>query len=379
MTQATRPTVLFVAVPGALGGSNRALLTLLHALEGQLTRVVAAPAVGAMAYTVADEGLSEEYIGLRHSSGVGRLLRFLNAFRILRWAHSHRGEIHTIHANATTGLYMALPASLWSGIPITVWVHDSVSTRWGRRIGRLIGGRLRRVRWAAVSSVARDVIVKNGFARMDEIEIVPNPVQESAVLARVKDPQVEGKVRIGFLGAATAAKGFDLLPDVMAATADLPITWKLVVNRKDLPEETPIWEKIDAVEGLNAELIGRIHDVREAYAQCDIIFNPSQFESFSRVTAEALLNGIPVVASDLPSMRDLLGGSDAGVLFPRGDTDAAATAIRRLVEDPAELARRSAACRSVPLEFEPGTVARHMMDLYGSAHALATKTARRQG
>ncbi len=325
-----------------------------------------------MAHTVAEAGLAEEYVGLGQTKGIGRPLRLLNAARIWRWVRSHRGELHTMHANATTGLYMALPAALATGVPLVVWVHDSVSTRWGRRIGRLIGGRLHRVRWAAVSSVAREVIVKNGLARADEVEIVPNPVSESAVLAPSKEPRKNGNVRIGFLGAATPAKGFDLLPDVMEATADLPITWKLVVNRKDLPEEIPIWERIDQLDGVDVELIGRIHDVREAYAQCDIVLNPSRFESFSRVTAEALINGIPVVATDLPSMRDLLRGSEAGVLFSSADAPAAANAIRKLVEDPSELAMRSAACRSVPLDFEPEAVAVHMMDLYGSAHALGT-------
>lgn len=360
--------MLFVTVPGALGGSNRALLTLLAALEGKVSRVVAAPAEGAMAFTVDDEDLAEHYIGLSYGGGPGRLFRVLNSFRIARWAFKNRESVQVIHANATTGLYMAMPASLITGIPITVWVHDSVSTPWGKRLGRVIGALLRNVEWAAVSSIARDVIVANGLAPPQRVHIVPNPVSEDVVLAADRQAG-DGRIRIGFLGAATAAKGFDLLPGVMAETSDLPLTWKLFVNRKDLPEEAPVWDRVDALADVEVEVHGRSHDVRDAYAQCDLIFNPSRFESFSRVTAEALINSIPVVASDIAPMREILGDSDAGALFPVADTIAAGKAIRAIVETAGDLERRSAACRDVDLEVKPSRVAEHMLDLYGSARA----------
>ena len=60
---------------------------------------------------------------------------------------------------------------------------------------------------------------------------------------------------------------------------------------------------------------------------------PSVLESFCRVAAEAMLNGIPVVGSDLAPIRALLGDDEAGLLFPVGDTHRAAEAIARLVAD----------------------------------------------
>jgi len=371
--------VLFVAVPSALGGSNRALLTLLGALEGKVNRIVAAPGAGAMAYTVATEGLAEEYLGLRQSGAVGRFLRFMNALRIARWARKRRHDLSAIHANATTGFYMAAPAALLTGVPLTVWVHDSVSTPWGKRLGRLMGRRMKWVQWAAVSSVARDVIVQNGFANGDHVRIVPNPVSEEVVLATSRKARVDGRVRVGFLGAATAAKGFDLLPEVMRETSDLPLTWKLFVNRKNLPGEVPIWERIDALEDVQVEVFGRIHDVRDAYAQCDLIFNPSRFESFSRVTAEALINAIPVVASDISPMRDLLEGTEAGMLFSAADPKAASDAIRELASQPGELERRAEACVQLDLEFEPAAVAALMLDLYETAHGSRLPAGHREG
>ena len=103
------------------------------------------------------------------------------------------------------------------------------------------------------------------------------------------------------------------------------------------------------VGGLSIE--GKFTDVRDAYARCDVVVCPSVLDSFCRVAAEAMLNGLPVVGSDLPPIRDLLGDDEAGLLVPSGDVEAAAKAVARLVDDP-ELARagsgrpdgRAAAC-----------------------------------
>ena len=44
----------------------------------------------------------------------------------------------------------------------------------------------------------------------------------------------------------------------------------------------------------NVELVGKVSDVRRAYAHCDIVLCPSLEESFGRVVAEAMLNELPV-------------------------------------------------------------------------------------
>ncbi len=56
-------------------------------------------------------------------------------------------------------------------------------------------------------------------------------------------------------------------------------------------------------------------------------------ESFCRVAAEAMLNGLPVAASDLEPLTDLVGSRRRRRLFPAGDVHAAAAALRRLAGD----------------------------------------------
>jgi glycosyltransferase involved in cell wall biosynthesis len=110
---------------------------------------------------------------------------------------------------------------------------------------------------------------------------------------------------------------------------------------------------------------GRASDVREAYARCDAIICPSLRESFSRIAAEAMVNGLPVVASDIEPFRDLLGRDEAGLLFAPGDVGAAARAVRRLLDEPELRTTLGDEGRRRSEAFKPGPIAARLAELYG--------------
>jgi glycosyltransferase involved in cell wall biosynthesis len=58
---------------------------------------------------------------------------------------------------------------------------------------------------------------------------------------------------------------------------------------------------------------------------------PSRYEGFGLVAAEAMLAGVPVVASDAGSHPEIVG--DAGLLVPAADTDALAAALQSVLAD----------------------------------------------
>ncbi|MBA2336404.1 MAG: glycosyltransferase family 4 protein, partial [Acidimicrobiia bacterium] len=97
----------------------------------------------------------------------------------------------------------------------------------------------------------------------------------------------------------------------------------------------------------------------------DIVWVPSRSESFCRVAAEAMMNGIAVVASDIPPLRQLLGDDEAGLLYSTEDPAAAAAALRRLVADP-DLRRRLGEAGRVRADaYSPQIVTTRLLELYG--------------
>ena len=366
MTQ--RRHVLFVAGPAPLGGSNRSLVTLLEGLEGQVTRVLAAPGKGAFVAMVRDRGLADAYVDLPRLPGrqqeiaapLRRLVQVLASLRVVLTAIRYRRQLAAIHANATTGLNLALPAAVVTRVPVTVWVHDPVGSEWGRRLGPVWRRVLPKVTWAAVSTTATEVAVENGLCKASDVHIVPNPIDPRDVVA--PRPPPGDRVTVGYLSAPTWRKGFDLLPDIVESLADLPLEWKLFTSRNPSEFNEPVWARLDALAQVRLEQ-PQI-DVRRVYERCDVVLIPSRQESFSRITAEAMLNGIPVVATDLPPIRDMLS-TGAGTVFEVDDVVAAAAAVRRFAED-AEL-RRSAGAEGATRarRFSPAAVTAEMLALYG--------------
>ena len=74
-------------------------------------------------------------------------------------------------------------------------------------------------------------------------------------------------------------------------------------------------------------------EVVEAYAEATICVTPSLYEGFGLPAAEAMCCGAPVVVTDGGSLPEVVG--PGGVVVPKGDAGALATAISALLDDPA--------------------------------------------
>ena len=368
MSHQRLPTVLFVATPAALGGSNRSLVTLLKSLEGRMHRVLASPPFGSFIELVEQEGLADEYVTLprRPNQPIDRVLRLLAGFKIAWWALRNRRRLTAIHANALTGLNLAAPAAIVTQRPIVVWIHDPVGSRWGERLGPVLRRSLPKLRLAAVSPTAEAVAIENGLCTRGDAAIVPNPIDPEEILA-ANDRTTELPLKIGILGGASHRKGFDLMPDIIEGLADLPVAWKLYVFLEPGDENRDVWRELDRFPRSLVDPVGKTPKVSEAYANLDIVLCPSRAESFCRVAAEAMMNGIPVVGSDIDPLKALLGDDEAGLIFPSGNAAAATASLRRLVEDPALRTSLGAAGIIRAAQFAPDAIARDLTRLYGIA------------
>lgn len=77
--------------------------------------------------------------------------------------------------------------------------------------------------------------------------------------------------------------------------------------------------------------LGNRNDVANVLKAADVIVMSSRYEGLSLSSLEGLASGRPVVASDVPGLREIVG--DAGLLFPQGDAQALAKTILDLEEN----------------------------------------------
>jgi glycosyltransferase involved in cell wall biosynthesis len=91
-------------------------------------------------------------------------------------------------------------------------------------------------------------------------------------------------------------------------------------------------------------------------------------EGLPVVLIEAMASGVPVVASHLSGIPELVEDGVTGLTVPPGDAEAIAGAIGRLLEDPALRARLAAAGRQrITEEFDLDRNAETLIGLFGAA------------
>ncbi|MFE7776638.1 glycosyltransferase family 4 protein [Streptomyces sp. NPDC057445] len=101
--------------------------------------------------------------------------------------------------------------------------------------------------------------------------------------------------------------------------------------------------RIDA-EQLPVRLIGRRDDITDLLAAADVAVLPSRWEARSLLAQEALRLGVPLVATRVGGIPELVG--EAAELVPYGDPEALSTAVTGLLADPARRRRLAAAGRA---------------------------------
>ena len=155
--------------------------------------------------------------------------------------------------------------------------------------------------------------------------------------------RVGGGVRILFVGRIETRKGVDVLLaaayEVLAACPDAEL--HLIGKNNPIPgEHESIFDRhlraIESRPDLDARIVfhGMLpdDDVRQAYADCDVVVLPSKYESFGLVLTEGMMFGKPVVGVRAGGPTEIIADGENGYLVPPDDVSALATALRKLVE-----------------------------------------------
>lgn len=185
-------------------------------------------------------------------------------------------------------------------------------------------------------------IVERTAVRAERILVAPLGHRTPSAIA---PPPPRPRPYLLGVGSITPRKGFQVLADAVARLgADAP---PVVIAGPDG------W-RADEVRGEVRRLgvadrvtfLGRVDDdaLEALYRHAIALCHPSEAEGFGIPVLEAMGYGTPIVAGDIPPVREVAG--DAAVLVPPGDGEALAEAIRTLVGDDADRARRAALGRA---------------------------------
>ena len=288
-----------------------------------------------------------------------RNLRDLRAFRkLLRFLREQ--HIDLIHAHLTYASIWAAVASRLTKIPSVATLHVAppdaranggrfavrdrlmrfVTNRWSSRVIAVSDALRRRYLERGGLAESRIVTVHNGI----EVERFARDARESrALLAR--DLAIPDSARIvATVSVLRPGKGIEvLLEAVPHVVAEVPDACFVIVGDGPMRET---WSARAEALGVTQHVrwAGYRNDVAALLAGCELFVLPSLDDAFPTVLMEALAAGVPIVATDVGGIPEIVD-ANVGRLVPPNDADALARAIAAVLRDGDAYARMREATR----------------------------------
>ena len=349
------------------------LLPVMRAVRARGHEVVGACAEGAHLDAVRAEGF--RVAALPFARSLSPLAHWRAFWAIVALIRRERPDV--VHAHMPISGFLARVAARIAGVPkIAYTCHGYLFNQdggWLRRGGGFamewIGGRLTDVYMTVSRREADDarrlrihsgaVAIGNGRS---PAQFHPDPATRAAMRAAMGVDAAT--VAVVIVSRVVATKGY---VELLAAMRDVPAELWVVGDRlpSDRGEDLAPHFAAFAETGRLRQL-GYRSDVAAILASADIFVLPSHFEGLPMSVIEAMLTGLPVVATDIHGPREQVVAGQTGLLVPVRDTAALTAALRRLAEDPALRARmgRAGLERGRALYDEDRVVAR-TLDLMG--------------
>lgn len=324
-------------------------------------------------YRVARIPIARSYNLLRHAGAVRDLVRL---FR--------RERVDIVHVHTPVAALVGRVAARLAGVPRIVYTahgfyfHERmpplkrlmhVTLEW-------LGGRLTDVLFTQSSEDA-DVARRLGLCRTRDIHAIGNGVDPHRFRPAVDDERNEVRRSLGIspdttviavIGRLVAEKGY---PELFEAMRQVDAALWVIGERLASDHASSIAHAIDAAErdpvlSKRIRFLGYRSDIPRLLAAADIYTLPSHREGMPRSIIEAMMAGLPVVATNIRGSREEIVEGVTGFLTPVGDADALASALRQLVGDSALRRRFGEAGRIRAIDlYDEAKVVRRQMDILG--------------
>ncbi len=237
--------------------------------------------------------------------------------------------------------------------------------RWRRRVQAWAARRAARV--LCVSQGVRQFALETLRLPDEKLQVIPNGI-DVASIAPVAIPRPGAdKLRLLAMGRLDAQKGFDwLISQCSGLDKSLaePTEWELVIVG-DGPQHDRLSELVRKL-GLHdqVKLVGWQPHPSDWLAKSDIFVLSSRWEGMPNALIEAMAHGLPVMATPVEGVAELLSGDLAEQIVPVGDHVAATALLTQLMFSPEDRARLGQANRR---QIEAHFSLRQMVQLYQTA------------
>jgi len=288
-------------------------------------------------------------------------------------------NVTLVHVDGVTNFVPAL-AARWAGVPI-VWHYNDHPP-----------GLVKRFLLPLVTRLASTVIVQGEGLRQsrtagnpklhDRTHVLHSGVDTDLLVPQAPDATERARVRselgvpsdcvlIGTVGNLNRLKGHAYFLQAAAKIKEQVDNARFLIIGRRLDTDAACWEQLQRLTtelGLRENVVfaGFRDDVPKVLTALDVFVLPSILESCPVALLEAMAMKVPVVATDVGAVREIVDHGRTGYVVPAGDGGAIAEAVLAVLATPADQVRNMVeqARKTVEQTFSIGTIARQQKEIY---------------
>ena len=328
---ATPTRVLYLSHAFAVGGAEEMVLNLIRHLPPSYVPAVACiHEAGPIGLEIERTGVPFKVLGLtpglRHPFDLLRLRDFL-----------YECQPDIVHTFLLTGSLYGRFAALMARVPVVIGTEVNVYERKHALHARAERWLMRDTDAVVASAESvRDFYIRQVKADPAKVEVIYNAVDWAQLQATVSRDEMRASVEVPagaplltIIARLTEQKGHRILLDAMART-DLAHAYLLVVGDGPLRD---VLERQAANLGLSARVrfLGARRDLGNILAATDVFVMPSFWEGLPLAMVLAMGAGLPVVATRVAGIPEVVQDGVTGLLVPPGDSGELGAALSRVV------------------------------------------------
>lgn len=331
---------LFVTLP--VGGAENLLLSILRRLDPQRfsSLVCCIGERGALGEQVIAMGFPVTEFHLLHKGGMDR--RVVPALIDL----IRRERIDLVHSHLYHANFYGRLAARKAGVPAVASIHNTYTKhKWHRQLANWYLARHTTAIIAGSEEIKQDV-VRYDFVPESLIEVIPNSVDLARSHSSLPREQARqqlnlpgGAVVLGTVGRLEEQKGHRFLIEALAQLRQRGMDAYLLLVGDG--REAQALRDLSANLGLEQRVmfLGTRNDLGDLFRAMDLFVMPSLWEGLSLAMLSAMAAGLPVVATSVGGVRQVLGDDEYGFTVPPGDATVLASRIEACLATPGELVR----------------------------------------
>lgn len=296
------------------------------------------------------------------------------------YLYKRRNDFDIIHVHITRLMAsVAVAMRSITGVPVMAKISGYFEFKGGvldpnaiNPANAILRRMLRKIDYVqTISGQTRERLLEAGF-RDEQIVFIPNGV-DSAEAIRLAEQHKDAESRasnsltFGYCGRLRQIKGVHVLiesfEEFLKSEPEVSVKLRIAGDGSD-------FEKLSAHvrdSGLSdcIEFLGNVDDTHEFYRSLDVYIQPSFAEGLPNAVIEAMVSGLPVLATNIGGNSDLVTHDKEGWLFEAGDAPALTALMQRCVEQRDSLAAIGLAGRDrIVQQYDMDSVTEDLLEIY---------------